>query len=157
MMASPALRDEVDALYAAYVECIDGGELEGWPPLFTTECLYKIVTRENYARGLPLALMLCESRGMLEDRVAAIRRTSVFAPRIVRHLFSALRVTQHDSAIAARADFLVLETPLNEQTHILGAGEYVDQLVHEDGVLKFSERLCILDSGIIPGSLIYPI
>jgi 3-phenylpropionate/cinnamic acid dioxygenase small subunit len=157
-MPVASVREEVEELYAAYVECLDDGELERWPELFTDDCLYKIIPRENYERGLPLALMLCESKGMLLDRVAAVRRTSVYAPRVLRHLVSSIRVIPHaDTALRGRANYVVLETPLNEETHVLGAGEYLDQLVHEAGALKFKERLCILDSTIVPGSLIYPI
>src|SRR5512135_2284807 len=51
------LRFEIDDLYAEYVECLDDGHLERWPELFTDDCLYKIIPRDNFQRGLPLALM----------------------------------------------------------------------------------------------------
>ena len=80
-MSDPLLlRLEVDALLADYAACLDGGELERWAELFSDDCVYTIIPRENYERGLPLALMRCESKGMLRDRVQAIRRTSVDEP-----------------------------------------------------------------------------
>jgi anthranilate 1,2-dioxygenase small subunit len=153
-----ALRCEVDELYADYVACLDEGELERWPELFTDECLYQIVPRENYERRLPLALMLCESKGMLKDRVAAVRQTSVFGPRVLRHLVSSLRVRVESSdAITARANFALFETTLDEPPHVFNVGRYFDQLVRVDGQLKFKEKLCVLDGAVIRGSLIYPI
>jgi 3-phenylpropionate/cinnamic acid dioxygenase small subunit len=58
---SPELRAEIQDLYDAYAEALDDGELERWPALFTEKCLYEVVPRENFDRGLPLAVILCES------------------------------------------------------------------------------------------------
>ena len=153
-----ASRFEVEDLYADYVECLDDGELERWPEFFTDPCLYKIVPRENFERGLPLALMLCESKGMLEDRVAALRRTSVYAPRAFRHLLSNIRIKgEYNGVLLVQANYAVLQTRLDEETQVFNAGKYVDKLVRENGRLKFQERLCVFDSVLVPGSLIYPI
>src|SRR5438046_4814181 len=92
-----SLRDEIEELYANYCACLDDGELERWPDFFTDACVYKIIPRENFDRGLPLALVLCESKGMLQDRVEALRRTSVYAPRALRHLVSNIRLLDPSS------------------------------------------------------------
>jgi len=148
----------LENLNAAYAECLDDGDLERWPDFFTEDCLYQIIPRENYELHLPLALMRCESRGMLKDRVAAVRQTSVYAPRTMRHLISNIHVTDDaNGIIRARANYAVLETPLDEPTRVFNTGCYFDGLVLIDGALKFRERLCVFDSILIPGSLIYPI
>ena len=67
-------------LFAAYTDVLDEGPLEEWPMCFTEDATYRIVARENHVRGLPLALMLCESRAMMEDRVRAIQELSMYAP-----------------------------------------------------------------------------
>jgi 3-phenylpropionate/cinnamic acid dioxygenase small subunit len=153
-----ASRDEIETFYADYVGSLDDGELERWPEFFTEECVYKIIPRENYDRDLPLALMLCESKGMLRDRVAALRRTSVYAPRALRHLVSSLRITADDvDTVRVRANYTVLQTRVDEPTAIFNAGRYRDSIVREDGRLKFKEKLCICDTVVIPGSLIYPL
>lgn len=152
------LRFEIEDLYADYVECLDEDELERWPELFTDECLYKIIPRENFERGLPLALMLCESKGMLQDRVEALRRTSVHAPRALRHLLSNIRIkAQEAGVIRVQANYAVLQTLNDEPTEVFNAGKYMDQLVRDAGRLKFKEKLCIFDSVVVPGSLVYPI
>lgn len=157
MTAELILRLEVEQLYADYSACLDDGELERWPELFVEDCLYKIVPRENFERGLPLALMLCESVGMLRDRVQTIRRTSVFVPRALRHFVSGVRAVQQDQAVAVTANFMVLQTQSDEETQVFVAGQYRDRLVRRDGTLRFSEKICILDSNLIPGSLIFPV
>jgi anthranilate 1,2-dioxygenase small subunit len=152
------LRFEIEEVYYDYVECIDDGKLERWPEFFTEECLYKIIPRENFERGLPLATMLCESKGMLKDRVVAIRQTGMYAPRAMRHLISNIRVKgQEDGIVRVQANYAVLQTLIDEETRVFNAGKYVDKLVREDGRLKFKEKLCIFDSVLIPASLIYPI
>ena len=80
-----SLREELEDFYAEYSEVIDSGALERWPELFVEPCLYRIVSKENYDRGLPLSLMLCESLGMLRDRALSSRKLNVYAPRTWRH------------------------------------------------------------------------
>lgn len=152
------LRLEIEDLYTAYAACLDDGDLEQWPEFFTDECRYEIIPRENYDRGLPLALMRCESRAMLGDRVAALRRSSVYGPRALRHLTSGVRITAVDGElISARANYAVLQTLPDEETTVFNAGRYLDRLVREHGALRFRERLCVFDSVLIPGSLVFPI
>src|SRR5262249_35377541 len=152
------LRYEVEELYYDYVECLDDEELERWPEFFVEECLYKIIPRENFERNLPLALMLCESKGMLKDRITAVRETSVYAQRTLRHLLSNIRIKGSDNGqLRVQANYAVLETLPDEETHVFNAGKYIDLLVREDGRLKFKEKLCVFDSVLVPGSLIYPI
>lgn len=152
------LRLELDALYADYVACLDDGDYEAWPEFFTETCLYRIMPRENYEQNLPLATMLCESKGMLQDRVYAVRETSMYGPRALRHLVSALRVTgQEGDSISTQANYAVLQTLNDEETKIFQSGRYIDRLVRIDGKLKFAEKLCVFDSNLVTNSLIIPI
>ena len=152
------LRLELEDLYADYTACLDEERFEDWPQFFTDPCLYKIVPRENFERCLPLATWLCESKGYLVDRVTAIRKTAVYAPRYVRHMVSGIRVLGWtDAVLEVRASYLALETLQDELTRVFNAGQYRDKLVVEDGRLKFREKLCIFDSILVPNSLIYPL
>jgi len=152
------LRSELEELYAEYAGCLDDGELERWPELFTEACRYEIIPRENFDRGLPLATMRCESKAMLVDRVAALRRTSVYGPRALRHLVSGLRILAVEGeSVRAQASYAVLQTLPDEHTTVFNAGRYLDRLVREHGALKFQERLCVYDSVLVPGSLVVPI
>ncbi|MGH8430621.1 MAG: aromatic-ring-hydroxylating dioxygenase subunit beta, partial [Solimonas sp.] len=109
---SPALllREELEELYAEYCEAIDGGHLERWPELFVEPCLYRIVSKENWDKGLPLSLMLCESLGMLRDRAFASQKLNVYGPRTWRHAVSQIRARDEEGEIAAQATFVVFET-----------------------------------------------
>ena len=84
------LRARLADLYCAYDNALNDGELERWPELFVDACVYKVIPRENHEQGLPVALIYCESRNMLVDRVVALRETALYAPRIVRRMTSAV-------------------------------------------------------------------
>jgi 3-phenylpropionate/cinnamic acid dioxygenase small subunit len=157
-MTTHELRGELDDLYADYIGCLDDRDLDKWPEFFTEKCVYKIIPRENHRRGLPLATWLSESKGMLMDRVVAIRQTSMYAPRYLRHLVSGIRIKGWEAdTLSAQANYLVLETLIDDVTRIFNAGAYLDRLVVESGRLKFKEKLCVFDSIVVPNSLIYPI
>lgn len=157
-MDARELRLELEELYATYTACLDEERFEEWPEFFTDECLYKIVPRENFERGLPLATWLCESKAMLRDRVVMIRKTGVYGPRWIRRMTSGLRVLGWDGgALEVRANYLAVETLLDELTRVFNAGQYRDRVVVEDGRLKFREKLCVFDSLLVPNSLIYPL
>lgn len=153
-----ALRLELDALYADYAGCLDDERFEDWPGFFADDCTYRIVPRDNFERGLPLATWSCEGRGGLADRVVAIRKTMMYAPRYVRRLVTGIRIQGWDGdALAVRANYLALETLLDEPTRVFNCGEYRDTLVVAGDRLLFREKLCVFDSLLVPNSLIFPL
>jgi 3-phenylpropionate/cinnamic acid dioxygenase small subunit len=152
------LRLELEALYAAYAGCLDEERFEAWPDFFADDCLYRIVPRENFERGLPLSTWLCEGRGYLEDRVTAIRRTSIYAPRLIRRMITGIQIHGWaDDLIEVRANYAAFETLLDELTRVFNVGRYQDRIAVENGTLKFKEKICIFDSMLVPNSLIYPL
>ena len=88
------LRLELEALYADYAGCLDDERFEDWPAFFADDCVYRIVPRANF--GLPLATWSCAGKGGLADRVVAIRKTMMYAPRYVRRLVTGIRIQGWD-------------------------------------------------------------
>ena len=157
-MSPHALRLGLEELYAEYAACLDDAELERWPDFFTEDCLYRIVPRENFDRGLPLAILSCESRAGLRDRVKAVRETAVFAPRSLRHLVSGIRIREtRGDRFHVQASYAVFETPSGEETRVFNVGRYLDVVVRDAERLRFAEKICVFDSVLVPGSLVYPI
>ena len=72
-------RLEIEDLYNQYGSCLDDGLLENWLELFADKCSYKIMPRENIELGLPAALMLCENKNMLVDRIVSLRQANEFS------------------------------------------------------------------------------
>lgn len=154
--------------YQSYAETIDSGDLNAWPAFFTENCIYKIQSRENFDRQLPLATMAFESQGMLKDRVYCIRETLYYEPYLQRHVVGAPVITSVASAISpaagdevrAHASYAVFRTKPDEVTHVYNVGRYEDILVRapeaQHGWLLKS-RVCVFDSDLILNSMIYPV
>ena len=153
------LRLEVEDLINAYVQCIDDDDLEAWPDFFAEDCVYKVIPRENADLGLPVAVIYCDSKGMLRDRIVALRKANIYAPHFYRHIVSNTRVLDElDGVIDAQTNYLVLQTLLDGETKVYNAGKYVDRIVRdEDGQLKFQQRLCIFDTYRIQTLMVTPI
>jgi len=153
------LHQRVAELYARHSEIISDDQLEQWPALYTEDCIYKLTSRLNFDRKLPLCTILCESRGALLDRVIAIRNTMVYAPRSVIHTVSNARLveTAQDGTLAARSMFCVWQTLTDGQSHLQLVGRSFDRIVVQGDTLRFSERIAIFDSELVPGSIVYPI
>ena len=150
-------RREVEELYAEYAAALDDADYERWPDFFTDDCVYRVIPRENYDRGLPLATLSFESKGMLRDRVYGITQTLFHEPYYTRHLVSGILVRTDGGGYAARANYAVIRTKAGALSEVYNAGRYVDRIVRESGALRFAEKLCVFDSELIPNSLIYPI
>lgn len=157
MTVSAEQHREIADFLVDYAAVIDDGHLDRWPDFFGDPCLYKIVSKENFDSGLPLALLLCDSPGMIRDRCDAFATLNVFGPRAWRHMTAQLRLTEDGDTIRARSNFVIFESLAGKDTHILCAGEYRDVLVRQKGALKFAERICIYDTTMIPNSIVMPI
>lgn len=153
------LHQRVADLYARHSEIISDDLLEQWPGLYTEDCVYKLTSRVNFDRKLPLCTILCESRGALLDRVTAIRNTMVFAPRTVIHTVSNARLleTAPDGTLVARSMFCVWQTLVDGQSHLQLVGRSFDRIAVQGDTLRFAECLAIFDSELVPGSIVYPI
>jgi len=150
---------ELEALYSRYAEVLDDGPLSEWPLMFTEECMYKVMPRDNFDRDLPLAIIRCESRGMLEDRVRSVEDTMMYEPRYLRHHITNIRVkNEADGVIDAVANYSVIEVLHDELPKILSVGRYLDKIVRGDeGRLLFAEKLCVYDSVLVPNTIVYPL
>ncbi len=152
------LHVELDLLNTEYAHALDNERFDDWLDLFVEDCLYRVVPRENHLLGLLIALIHCESKGMLKERVAAARDSTMAEPRTLRHFIANVRVIEAtDAEVRAEANVLVVQTMINRMTEIVLAGFYLDRLVREDGRLLFRERLCIYDSPLIPTLLVAPV
>ena len=152
------LRARLADLYAACDNALNDGEFERWPEHFTDQCVYKVIPRENYDQGFPIAVIYCESRSMLLDRVVALRETALYAPRIMRRITSAVCVRSiGDDGLRLTANFVLFQTMQDQPSQVFLCGRTQDRVVDDGGVLRFAERLCIYDSTIVPTSLVYPV
>lgn len=148
---------EVSAFYLSYYDALDEMRLEEWPEFFLEDCLYRIVSRENYEQGLRLSTIYAESRGMLKDRVVGLRKTQVYAPRYYRRFPSPALIRSFDEkSIKVEHNLLIAQTMQDKQSDIVLSARCYDTLAQTDDGLMIESREVVYDSEMIPNSLIYP-
>ncbi len=162
VLATLLLHHEVNQLNAAYAAALDDKRFDEWPLFFTEDGHYKLQARENFDRGLPLALMALESRGMMKDRVYGVTKTIYHGPYYTRHIVGATRIVSHNpEAVKAEASYVVVRTKPGGVgagvSEVYNVGRYMDELVRVDGALLFKSRLAVYDSEMVLNSLIYPV
>jgi salicylate 5-hydroxylase small subunit len=152
------LRAEIDAFNAAYAAVLDERRFDEWPGFFLEDAHYKVQARENFDRGLPLALIALESQGMMKDRVYGITQTIYHGPYYTRHVIGpALVLGQDGNRIRAQANYAVFRTRPGDASEVYNVGRYVDEFDRTPAGLKLASRLCVYDSEMVLNSLIYPI
>jgi anthranilate 1,2-dioxygenase small subunit len=151
------MRDAIEDLLADYAEAIDDGQLERWPGFFTADGEYQIITRESHDAGLPIGILYCDSRGMMEDRVRALRTANIYEPHAYRHLLSRPRFEAHDDGFAVRSNFCVFRIAHDGDTVTFATGRYLDRIVRDGDALRFKSRRVVLDSRRVDILLVLPV
>jgi len=150
-------RDAIRDFYDDYYAVLDDVRLNEWPALFTEDCIYRVIPRENYESGYTLSTIYADSRGMLIDRVMGLTRTQMYAPRTYRRFPGPLRIVSRDGdAVRVRHNLLVVQTLIDKQSEIVLSAVCHDVLVMDDDRPRLRERIVVFDSEMIPNSLIYP-
>ena len=158
MNESMLLHHQIDQLNATYAAALDEKRFDDWPLFFTEDGHYKVQARENFDRGLPLALIALESRGMMKDRVYGITQTIYHGPYYMRHILSPARITLIESDVVhAETNYAVFRTKSGSVSEVYNVGRYIDEIIKKSDSWKFKSRLCVYDSELILNSLIYPI
>lgn len=152
------LQHEVDRLNAAYAAALDERRFDEWPAFFTEQGRYQVQARENFDRGLPLALIDLESQAMMKDRVYGITQTIYHAPYYTRHVVSPAQVLGVEGdLVRAQSHYAVFRTRPGDASEVYNVGRYLDEIVRTPAGLKLASRRCIYDSEMVLNSLIYPV
>jgi len=114
--------------------------------------------RENYDRGLPAALIFCDSRAMLEDRIRALREANKFNIHTDRHLIGLPRIIgPGPDDLEIEAPFAVYQTDQEGETRLFATGLYRDRLAIGQNGLKIRDKLILLDTFAVPSLLATPL
>ena len=134
-------------LNAAYARAIDNEQFEQWPELFADPCLYKVTTAENVAKGLEAGIMYADSRGMLQDRVSALRKANIYERQRYRHIVGLPFVTaETDGTADVETPFLIVRIMRDGAMDLFATGCYRDKvLANGAGALRFAERIVVCD------------
>src|ERR1700722_3526171 len=151
-------RLELDALYADYAHCLDNDALEEWPDFFTDDCGYRITSAENFEAGLPIGIVYATSKGMLVDRIMALRKANIYEPQRYRPLIGAIKIgAEEHGVLPVVANLIVVRIMQDGAMILFAAGRYVDRLVRQGGAWKFARKDVVLDSRQIDTLLAIPL
>jgi len=157
-MDEVAVRLGVQELIASYVDCIDEDRLEEWPDFFVEQCRYLITSRASHEAGLPHGVVYAASRGMLADRILALRRANIFEPHRYRHIVGPIRIGKIADGVAeVRSNFIAVRIMHDGEMSLFAAGRYLDRVSVAAEPYRFIERLVILDSEKIDTLLVIPL
>ena len=132
-MSGAITLERILALQAAYIRCIDNNALEAWPDFFLDQCLYIVTTAENHKNGFESGIIYADTKGMLIDRIAALRQAESETP------------------------FLVVRIMHDGQSDIFATGLYLDTYRAAGNDLKLSKRLVVCDSSRVDTLMALPL
>jgi 3-phenylpropionate/cinnamic acid dioxygenase small subunit len=136
-------------LNAAYARVIDNEKFEEWPDFFLDQCLYKVTTAENVAKGLEAGVIYADSRAMLQDRISALRQANIYERQRYRHIVGLPVILGSSDGVAeAETPFLIVRIMRDGKMEVFATGCYRDKVkANGDGALRFAERIVVCDGG----------
>lgn len=158
----PTLFAEIEDLNARYAQAIDDDRIEAWPQFFTADGTYAIVPRENVELGYEIAIVSCRNRAMMDDRVVAIRRASLYGPHRYRHVVSRSLIAAGEggnpTAVTPFVVFQIRTDPIDfGRVETYALGEYRDTYVRTGDGLRLRGRLVVLDNSTVRTLLVTPL
>jgi anthranilate 1,2-dioxygenase small subunit len=156
---STELRHAVADLLAEYGLRIDENRLEAWLELFTPDCDYRVVSRENVEQGLPGMTIWCDSRNMLRDRVESYRHVNEYNLHWDRHVLGPVRFVGEDAGVwTIEASYCLYQTSQESgESSLFSVGLYRCKVAVGEGGALFKAVEVIADTGLIPTLLATPI
>ncbi|HVX77186.1 MAG TPA: aromatic-ring-hydroxylating dioxygenase subunit beta [Bradyrhizobium sp.] len=153
-----SMYQQIARAQADYARCIDDDRLEEWPDHFHGSCLYKITTAANHREGLEGAIIFANSKGMLKDRVSALREANIYERQSYRHILGQPSILQESaSEVRSETPFLVARIMQDGDTDIFATGRYLDLYRIEGGKVRLNERVVVCDSSRVDTLLALPL
>ncbi len=143
---------------AEYGRTIDNDRLEEWPDFFEEDCLYRITTAQNFAKGYEAGVVFANSRGMLTDRITALREANIYERHSYRHICGAPCILSQDANRArSETSFFVIRIMRDGVTEVFASGRYLDVWRRQGDQLKLAERIVVCDSSRFDTLLAIPL
>ena len=152
--------DPISAVENLIVDCthdIDDDKLEAWPDYFAEDAVYQIIPRRSFDQDLPLGVLYCEGKGMMIDRIEALRTANIFEPHTHCHLLSRPSIRETGEGYKVRTNFNVVRTMQDGGMEIYAVGKFLDAIVFENGKPLFQDRRVVLESHRVDILLVVPL
>ncbi|MFN3891856.1 MAG: aromatic-ring-hydroxylating dioxygenase subunit beta [Beijerinckiaceae bacterium] len=153
-----ALYFKVSRALADYARCIDDDRLEEWPAFFVEDCLYKVTTAGNHRDGLEAGVIFANSRGMLQDRISALREANIYERQSYRHLIGPPSILGMDGdSLRSEASFMVARIMRDGSTSLFATGRYLDEWSLAGDDVRLKQRIVVCDSSRIDTLMAIPL
>lgn len=157
-IAPDMLHHRIVQAQAAYARCLDDQGGEGWADCFDETCFYIVTTAENHQNGLEAGLMYADSKGMLKDRIAALKEANIYERHTYRHLMGQPMITgQNGALVQAVTPFMVARIMRTGETILFATGRYFDSYVMGEDRVLLRERKVVCDSNRVDTLLALPL
>ena len=149
----------IENLLYEWARAIDENRVEEAAALLTEQAEYKVASRFNVDRGLPLAVIHCKSAAQLRDRISSMRVANVYETHFYRHLITGVQILGAEQGeYEVRSNYAVIRIVEHDGSmSLFSTGQYRDRIVLENGVAKFTRRHVLYDSRAIDTCLVIPI
>lgn len=169
VVESERQRQAAQDLLVRYIRVVDDPRrIEEWPALFADQAEYVVITRENYERGLPIAVIRDDTKDRIFDRVTIIREfwgaggraeDRHYNAAVPRHIVGPVWVEPGEAgAVLLGANFAVYQTVnIDTSPRLLAVGEYRDVVEIVGTTARFKSKTVILDTSVLQDVFVYPL
>ncbi len=156
---SQSVKSVIDEFIVSTAMLIDRDDLDGWLDRFEDDSRYIVTSRENRELGLPAALIHCDSKASLKDRIVALRHANKFNPHYDRHIMggSVIMSVTDDNIASVESNFMIVQSTKAGQSRLFCAGCYYDRIRVSNASARFVERVAVLDTFSVPTLLATPV
>ena len=149
---------EINSLLAQYGLLLDEDQLEEWVDLFTEDSQYKVVTRENKIMNLPAAVIWCDNKNMIRDRIHSYRHVNEHNLHWDRHVIGPPRIKPISaSEWQVQASYSLFQTNLEGSSILFSVGMYDFKIIEQDNILKINYLEVVSDTASFETLLATPI
>ena len=143
---------------AAQARCLDDDRLEDWPDFFAEDCLYRVTSAENMREGYEASLIFLNSKGMVRDRVSALRTANIYERHAYRHVLGQPSVLSSEGeSVSTETSFMIARIMRDGKTDLFATGRYIDVWLRAGTSVTLVSRVVVCDSSRIDTLLALPL
>ena len=158
MSASQDLWFAIVKAQADHARCLDDDRLEQWPDFFTDDCLYRVTSADNMREGYEASLIFLNSKGMVRDRVSALRTANIYERQAYRHILGQPSILSVEGESAtSETSFMVARIMRDGRTDLFATGRYLDNWRRVGDGVTLTARIVVCDSSRIDTLLALPL
>ena len=149
----------IENLIHEWARAIDEDRVEDIAALLTDDAEYKVASRFNVDRGLPLAIIHCKSAAQLRDRIKSMRIANIYEPHHYRHIVSGVQILgEQGGCFEVRSNYAVIRTMDHDGSMtVFSSGQCRDLVTLAGGEPRFRQRHMIYDSRAIETLMVIPL